>query len=176
MKKIDWSKAPEGATHFTFQDETWLRGFWKRDGERVWFWADMPESGWAPTYADPIKKGVAIQRPIYIVWSGEGLPPVGSDCEVNDERVGLWAKVDEVLAHSRIAGKDVAVFQIGDYIAYSPADRFRPLRTPEQIAEEARDREVDEMITLIGDVGDNPSWPDIAATLHEAGYRKQVQP
>lgn len=71
-------------------------------------------------------------------WTGDGLPPVGGVCEVNDQRSGSWTKVDSILAHAHTAGRDVALFQIGDYIAYSPADRFRPIRTPEQIAEEER--------------------------------------
>lgn len=63
------------------------------------------------------------------VWNGEGLPPIGCECEVNDERTDSWSLVDSVLAHACVHGRDVAVFQIADYIAFSPADRFRRIRT-----------------------------------------------
>lgn len=64
-----------------------------------------------------------------IEWNGEGLPPIGCDCEVNDERTDSWSLVGSVLAHACVHGRDVAVFQIADYIGYSPTDRFRPIRT-----------------------------------------------
>lgn len=109
-------------------------------------------------------------------WTGDGLPPVGEVCEVNDQRSGSWTKVDSILAHAHTAGRDVAVFQIGDYIAYSPADRFRPIRTPEQIAEEERVAAVDEMINAVSKA--NPQCITIAQAritcmaLYDAGYRK----
>lgn len=122
--------------------------------------------------ASSFRMGECVERPV--MWNGEGLPPVGVACEVENDVSGGWDQVDSVLAYSKVKGSDVAVFQRGDMIAYAHKGKFRPIRTPEQIATEQRDREVDEMIAIIGDVGDNPSWPDIAAELHAAGYRKQA--
>lgn len=79
-------------------------------------------------------------------WNGEGLPPIGCECEVNDERTDSWSLVDSVLAHACVYGRDVAVFQIADYIAFSPADRFRCIR-PE--AERKRDETVDVICDLL---------------------------
>lgn len=166
MKEIDWSKAPEGATHFHPE----LNGFiahWVKPG--FFCVLGFEREGWKQDF-NPGSSLVLVNRPQ--AWSGEGLPPVGSACEVNDERVGLWEKVDEVLAHSRIAGKDVAVFQIGDYIAYSPADRFRPLRTPDQIAAEERDKAIEEIRRDTDYILDETC----ASAVLAAGYRKQVQP
>lgn len=82
-----------------------------------------------------------------IEWNGEGLPPVGCDCEVNDERTDSWSLVDSVLAHACVHGRDVAVFQIADYIGYSPTDRFRPIRTE---AERKRDEKIACLDNFIG--------------------------
>lgn len=81
-----------------------------------------------------------------IDWNGEGLPPVGCECEVNDERTDSWSLVDSVLAHACVHGRDVAVFQIADYIGYSPTDRFRPIRTE---AERRRESSVDAICDIL---------------------------
>lgn len=109
-------------------------------------------------------------------WTGGGLPPVGTVCEVNDQRSESWTKVDSILAHAHTAGRDVAVFQIGDYIAFSPADRFRPIRTPEQIAEEERKAAYKGMLhdlaAVLGISNIDERECDVLHALVEAGYRK----
>jgi len=170
MKEIDWSKAPEGATHYAL-DQNGRPVFYKDIGDEGYFfwWPALDE--WRKNHGKPGYEPMISKQ-----WSGAGLPPAGVTCEyqINDK----WNAIT-VVAHVNEYGKKLAVFQFADGETWSSGgcvERFRPIRTPEQIAEEERDREVDEMIALIGDVGDNPSWPDIAAALHEAGYRKQVQP
>jgi len=125
------------------------------------------------TGSGKMNKIIAERRPIAepessAEWNGEGLPPVGGECEVNDERTGLWSLVDSVLAHAFIRGLSVAVFQIGDYIAYSPADRFRPIRSPQEIA---RDEAINGMAEII-ECRNGCSPKPLAGWLYDAGYRK----
>lgn len=107
---------------------------------------------------------IAAQQP---AWNGEGLPPIGCECEVNDERTDSWSLVDSVLAHACVHDRDVAVFQIADYIAFSPADRFRCIR-PE--AERKREAAIAEMASTPKPCGH--AIYDICTQLYDAGYRK----
>ena len=114
-------------------------------------------------------------------WTGEGLPPVGTVCDVFNEITGCWDAIDEVLAHTIINGSEVAVFKRGEYIAYSPANCFRPIKTPEQIAAEARQMAIDEMVNEMRKARYDQPKTDIApvdmanhyaAGLYDAGYRR----
>ena len=141
-----------------------------------------------PFYADP-KSGVtraewqaavdALNAPKVVEWDGDGLPPVGIDCEVENEVLGGWDHAEKILAHSSINGKDVAVFQRGDLIAYSRSGSFRPTRTAEQVAAEERKSEILEMIDTFET--DTAIWGrdavmEICGHLWESGYRKEPKP
>lgn len=145
-REIDWSKAPAGATHFGPENEEWHEAWYKLDGDE---WFDMLTSNddqWdlAPAI-DEERVSQMIQRPAE--WNGTGLPPVGAVCEV--EFSSGWKKVT-VLAHAKGAqGQTDALFaytrQSGaaDWSWTSNAGKFRPIRTPEQIAAEQRKRAID---------------------------------
>lgn len=133
----DFEGAPEWATECVWNDkgsESFC--YWLNPKTKTIFnpnWHIKPDC-WNEEYGwrNYIK---AERRPITEpIWDGETLPPLGVACEVNDERSDSWTLVDSVLAHANIHGISVAVFQIGGYIAYSPADRFRPIRSPEDVA------------------------------------------
>lgn len=71
-------------------------------------------------------------------WNGEGLPPVGIECEHQGTADNMdWLPV-KIIAHTEVRDRVVAVFQYGDTVTYSDARYFRPIRTPEQIAAEER--------------------------------------
>jgi hypothetical protein len=53
---------------------------------------------------------------------------------------------------------------------------FRPIRTPEQIAAEEREKAIDAMNKLVGDIEKIPTWRDALAALYDAGYRKTEAP
>lgn len=103
-------------------------------------------------------------------WNGTGLPPVGAVCEHQVFGCAGWSKA-AVLAY----GEKKTFYRDEDGHELSRLSdelKFRPIRTPEQIAAEERSLAVSEIINLIG-------WPhtveaDIAASrLYDAGYRKQ---
>lgn len=91
----------------------------------------------SPYRPDEFALGVEIiaeRRPIPDpVWSGEGLPPVGVECEMENDR-GTWLSVD-VIAH-----KDGFAFGWSyDYRMVLHSDKtegFRPIRSPEDVARE----------------------------------------
>lgn len=113
-------------------------------------------------------------------WNGEGLPPVGAECEFTHEGDGVrgrWVKC-------RIAGytsnyRHVAIETDDDLYAddeglvflWSPtAIQWRPFRTPEQIAAEEREKAVETMVRI---AMTRPDWRGTCEALYDAGYRKQ---
>ena len=106
-------------------------------------------------------------------WDGKGLPPVGTVCEHADINWEPWTKVT-IVAHHLIEEDDllVAVFVYKNGSSHSSeGDHFRPLRTPEQIAAEEREKAISEML-----LGYPYSGSDIVRAcceyLYDAGYRK----
>lgn len=152
-EQIDWSKAPEGATHYVNGS---ICPFEKRDGDDWYYWKEK-SSVWINIYnvcgEERIKKSTMqmIERPSPS-WSGEGLPPVGVVCEyrcVNDK----WRQV-KVIAHMIEMQKDnpCDVSQLGDTgpLCIGGASSFRPIRTPEQIESDARIKAAQEWLKSIG--------------------------
>ncbi|WP_225773257.1 hypothetical protein [Pseudomonas sp. Marseille-Q5115] len=167
---IDWSKAPEGATHWDPVDCNHLR----QAGSTALMWSictGWVEKGWQyPSDLSTMERLIA--RP---AWDGQGLPPVGTVCEVRNAISGGWDSVDEVLSHTLIKGAPVAVCKRGDLVFYSHAEDFRPIRTPEQIEVEERERAVAEMLSVwkktMGRFAEEEAG--LAEMLYDAGYRKQ---
>ena len=96
-------------------------------------------------------------------YEREELPPVGYECEAirNDE----WVAV-EVLRHrvNNVEMNVAAVMDCTSFNVFWSAD-FRPLRTK-------REKAIDEMNELVGDIEKYPTWRDAMAALYDAGYRK----
>lgn len=178
MEEIDWSQAPEGTTHWTPESDV-VCSFLREDNG-VWFW--WSDSSWVPFYGKSWESQLLgiVKRPSLSPWNGTGLPPVGTVCEV------CWTSPDEyyrvkVLAHDD--GKAVYRWQTGPCSGElseseggilgkfsKPHPRLRPIRTPEQIAAEEREKAVIDMAWLT-------PWPDadstktICAALYDAGCR-----
>ncbi|WP_458736988.1 hypothetical protein [Pseudomonas chlororaphis] len=103
-------------------------------------------------------------------WTGEGLPPVGTVCEFRVE-TDDWRQC-EVIAHK----DDYAVCWIHcNKILASSGHAVRPIRTPEQIAAEERQTEINRMVA-IAQMLDKGWARRVCASLYDAGYRKQVAP
>lgn len=165
MSNVDWSKAPEGATHWMPDSQYWQEGFWKREGEANYFFED---GEWAFSGAKPFGHPALVTRPAP-QWNGEGLPPVGASVE--------WFSTVYGWLGGRVVGHDGAVAVISHNDGYTGCHLHgvRPIRTPEQLAAEARERAVEEMWSVY--------WQPHAATakeglglLYDAGYRKLEQP
>ncbi|MGX9761902.1 hypothetical protein [Pseudomonas shahriarae] len=121
-------------------------------------------------------------------WTGEGLPPVGSGvCEYRGaHQWDEWTVVNIFASWGK--GSSAVVFvDFGDgWREERDPERFRPIRTPEQIAEEARSAELN---LMIGAIKDHPGGrhgvdhltqlrihEEACINLYDAGWRKQVAP
>ncbi len=172
---VDWSKAPEGATHYCegSVDNTHWRDL-SGENARYWFndrWNDHGLSS-AHCLASNVRY---IARP---AWNGEGLPPVGkSVCEyLGANQYDEWSVVN-IFAHL----DNIVFVEYGNgWRAERDISRFRPIRTAEQIAEDEREAGIREIATLmaVGGGFKEPCADDLrdAAAVWDAGYRKRVAP
>ena len=170
---IDWSKAPEDATHvnrsgifFKFDENLNARfydGFWWR--------------GNGCKLGDYDTMGDLIERPKkQDAWDGEGLPPVNCFCETLDDYADCWVKV-EIYAHTEFKGDTYACAKNETDMFYGLAHEFRPIKTAEQLAEEEKIATIAEMRDALMDASDRKSVTLVerlaTVALYEAGYRKQ---
>lgn len=181
MEQIDWDKAPEGATHWQPENSKLLGAWFKiREGSRLF--KMQGQKNWLE-YDGPLSDlGEMIERPS--AWPGTGLPPVGTVCEhhklcgvISDS--ASWQQV-KIIAHitddNRIS--PVAVYMpcgtSAPCVGQSIAEGFRPIRTPEQIAEDLREDECERMVEVINASpwGMTASPYECAALLYDYGYRK----
>lgn len=168
MSKVDWSLAPEGATHWT-PDRTVYNQFLKFDKKWFWFgegWVEYGDgSDWMKSQlAGVISKPEADQpKP----WSGQedGLPPVGTVCEYLDDGNGDWEEVTIVAIDHRL-DYQFAVFH-GDsgYSGDRRTELFRAIPTPDQKRETAI-RELMDIAQVDCRV--------TAARLVDAGFKREV--
>lgn len=177
MKDIDWSKAPEGATHYQIEVDIWYKqnhaAYQWDNGE----WIKLARSDLGK-YTLP---GL-VERPAHAEWPGQGLPPVGTVCEIRTKNMNDWSP-----ATIKFAARNVIVWDWeaepalnGLCTAYAHAIEIRPIRTPDQIAAEQAEREIDAICYDIVSHYENPKGSEhylgLARALHLAGYRKQEQP
>lgn len=135
---------PEGATHWSPEDSDRHEAYWKPNGDGYdcycpsWIDARWQEiSDELPDYATPISPE----------WTGEGLPPVGTVCEIRAHKLNDWSP-----ATIKFAARNVIVWDWeaepalnGLCTAYAHAIEIRPIRTPEQIAADEREAKAKSM-------------------------------
>jgi len=161
---------------------------WVRDVIRL---NDIPtvdavvvEAGWPeyePTWAAIERRSTGTK------WNGEGLPPVGTVCEFKANILGwVEATITAVTQLSIVFTR--TSYQNGrplfeERLPLNALERFRPIRTPEQIAAEQRKAAIDAMAAdaqldfSAGELLTAREYVECAiAALHDAGYRKQVAP
>jgi hypothetical protein len=183
---VDWNQAPEGAEiHFQNQAGTAECFAMFRDSEAYYAYPGMSQwTRWAGESKDTI-----LSRFRYSLrgWTGDGLPPVGTVCEVvspgyrNDRFDRFVGRVVTVIAHDVIDSDPVAVFRVSvngqddeqDYHALI-AKCFRPIRTPEQIAAEVRNdaqKDINHIILTSFRI-DPVTASSIAGVIADSQYRK----
>lgn len=168
---IDWSCAPAEATHYCIGDD--LNPWRKIVGTTVYafnrkkwvMWSSFNE-GYMPAYYAPIPLET---------WDGQGLPPVGTVCEY---RHMIWPEYRPCEIRY-ISEESLVAYDDAQEQFYLTCDMlFRPIRTPEQIAAEEREKAVQEMLALDEyphgqDRGGMMSRADFCRVLYDAGYRRQ---
>ena len=188
MSKVDWSLAPEGATHWDASTYR-VNSFMKLDGGMWFYWP--PESPY-PSWHRWGKSGNQnvsdmIERPNPQSWSGEkdGLPPVGLVCELKesvllaDEYFANWFEAGtqvEVGGHVKFReaeGPVCAICVVGDnFTGTLSASYLRPVKTPEQLAAEERENAVHVMVDSL------KRWNNVhelCGMLYDAGFKREVK-
>lgn len=180
MSEIDWSKAPEGATHYAPKREEncmYRAVFWRivgNIGVEAWSINDdgsLQHHGSPAWIASDLSR--LIPRPVAPAWSGDGLPPVGIECEDDAGNQVL------IVAHHINGTHAIFAESLTDgLLYYGSAGEFRPIRTPEQIAADERAAEIRAMGRVIA--ADEERRRVCCATcaraaveaIYDAGYRK----
>lgn len=149
-----------------------------RDGAAIVLFPDHDEIQWAKHFK-PLRTFVEREaddgvQPLE--WDGDGLPPVGIECEVRKSTDTRWHRVT-ILVHF-MAGKTVAVYAPVDGprdVGQATAECFRPILTPRQLQlAKARELVVQEMMRVIEEAGASTSPADQCEALYNAGYGHKV--
>ncbi|MCD2773164.1 hypothetical protein K4W89_18720 [Pseudomonas aeruginosa] len=162
---IDWSKAPEGTTHYHIAED--INPWRKIEGTVAyehysgkWLRVNSFNEGCMPGYYVPIPQET---------WDGQGLPPVGTVCEY---RHMIWPEYRPCEIRY-ISEESLVAYDDAQEQFYRTCDMlFRPLPTPEQIAAEEREKAVGDMAMSIQGVP--YQYPTLYA-LFDAGYRRQEE-
>ena len=177
---IDWSKAPPHATHWCPGNARIDAGWIYKAGHE--FYSCYAEKSCEHIPNFPAWRALRlVPRPLEIApWTGEGLPPVGTVCEFKANILGwVQATITAVTELSIVFTRPS--YQNGrplveERLPHKAIERFRPIRTPEQIAAEERRNAVQEMLVDASNFGRGVLHFVVAEDLYDAGYRKQVQP
>lgn len=121
-------------------------------------------------------------------WSGKGIPPIGFVVEIRKSGWGIRETAEafigvpvHVRAHFKTGtGCDMIAVDGGSDLGCEVfrADMAVPVRTPEQIAAELREKGAQEIIAAVkdGKFTSHGISHDAALAIYDAGYRKQEQP
>lgn len=144
MTDIDWSKAPEGATHYNAAEGDAARFFpWMKSDEDSWYFHHTDDGVWIIQKDDfPSDSDVLIARAAQ-PWSGDGPPPVGTHCELHISGDN-WQPC-EVIAMDEQDGQPVSVVRYGGGYYGADLSCLRPAKTPAQIAADEREEAIDEL-------------------------------
>jgi hypothetical protein len=186
MSQIDWSRAPKGFPLWlegTNEDHRKHSGWYRRAGEVFegacgGQWRAVREGQFFNVHSKPESAPA---------WTGEGLPPVGTVCQLKNVESGSeWREVAEngskvtIIAHYMNAGTPLAAFTVGvigeSFTVDSATESFfEPIRTPEQIAAEERGRSVEQMVADLRLLIVGGKEFSVCEALYDAGYRKQAE-
>ncbi|ATG86294.1 hypothetical protein [Pseudomonas phage IME180] len=173
---IDWSTAPDGATHWEPTSPDFHEGWMKKEGNKWFYWGKGSEAWFhKPRYCNvSAEREATFEARPQESWDGQGLPPVGTVCEWHES--DGWAYTESKVVAYTDDGLFVCMQKPGQRPEVLRIDNceFRPVRTPEQIAAEEREKAISEMVAAIGS-----PWPGtfkrFCEILYDAGYRKHVE-
>jgi hypothetical protein len=163
MTDIDWSKAPEGYPIWITDNDNVMPSQWHREEDNRF--VDIDGGYWQKTAHDY----TVHRRQQPTAWSGAGLPPVGTVCEVEGETV-------VVVAHHCNGTQAIYAESITEgLLYYGDPGEFRPIRTPEQIAADDREAAVAGAFSaLISDGFVIPSdHADYLYALYDSGHLRK---
>lgn len=156
---IDWSKAPEGTEAAHPGNNGCYPAWYRRDAaglvEQICPEAEVYTWAWMGSRRDFPHGSVLRPTSDKQTWTGEGRPPVGIVCEYqHGHHSGAWydGKILYISSEYTIVLGD----PVNEQHYYTRNLKFRPIRTPEQIAEEAKEKAIDviekRILDRIGDL------------------------
>lgn len=169
MSNIDWSKAPEGATHY------FAPFFYRADETRAYVF----ETTRSPSAYNSRQIGeLGVKKPAAAqAWSGDGLPPVGASVILDDSWHGVFDDYREMIGipvivtaafKSPIGVDMIACAMPSGLCGCFRADMARKVKTPAQIAAEDREAAIVAMKEIVSRA--NPADCRFCA-LYDAGLR-----
>lgn len=185
MSKVDWSFAPEGATHFNKNNDMF---YLFKDGGFYFYSADDLSIIFGGPPSD-YEMTSFVERPKQPqAWSGpeDGLPPVGTVCEFaggtecpedpfdKDLKEGMKATI---IAHFKCGDFTLAAFTFDPenpdrgmvQVEQASFGCFRKIKTPDQIASDARESAIRELMDIA-----QVDCRVTAARLVDAGFKREV--
>lgn len=178
---IDWSKAPEDATHagnspYEKGVITWFKGI-SDPVSRNYFMNEGSMNAWAIS-SENLSAWDLIERPKkQEAWNGNGKPPIGIECEVRIDDV--WS-ICKTLAYHQVSDTAVAVHFLDGSNSLFWCATFRQIKTAEQLAEEERDKARTEVLNAMTSktmgFETEDQWQQrmkVVGEMLDMGYRKQ---
>lgn len=131
------------------------------------------------SWREVVHAGIAnIERGMRLAveWDGVGLPPVGAECEFcSHSHPDSWHSgiVRYLSEHTIVIEFSGMVNGKAESISHPVTMKFRPIRSPEDVArEKERSEECDKIFGILSGVDRTGNCSDMAEALYDAGYRK----
>ncbi len=177
---IDWSIAPEGAIGHVFPTNEGEHEIWyRRDASGGLEYCIASNTDvWLESCLVP-DQVVWRKEQVVSGWTGEGLPPVGTVCEFMKHNSppapeGQWTNGDirYLSDYTVIIGGDRC-----EHVHHPRNCSFRPVRTPEQIAAEEREKAIDVLMQMTSSLGHSDvSKKILFSELYDKGLRFEMKP
>lgn len=182
MSKVDWSLAPEGATHFLPAETEKHTDIWLKMKDGIVLSVGYTgDERWAHDYTKEFQPSTNITRIIERpkqpqAWSGpeDGLPPVGEIVEYNGFSLDLkpGSRV-EIIHHFSAGVADAAAFLYykggGRYVSQAIAAYFKPVCSAADVAAYQRESAIRELMDIA-----QVDCRVTAARLVDAGFKREV--
>jgi hypothetical protein len=178
----DHSNKPEGATHVVADIHGLSErkatanslAFYRKQVDGIWFGFEFGR--WHEINHPEVHRYQKLPEQ----WSGEGLPPVGTVCEIKGcmSHYLKWNKVTVFAVRGKMVFFDMEDGRWGQ----TDSHEIRSIRTPEQIAAEEREKAIDAMKKVFDSCSNELSATSnlyletLFGAIHDDGYRKQVTP
>lgn len=181
--EIDWSKAPEWAVaHALHVFVGVIREVWVGDEQYQRLDQAKPfpyGGGLGDSRHNPLRHQFRFETCRPSPWNGKGLPPVGVVCELRCV-TGGWGEAEikyiSATACVWLWKRSDGGEQVVEWMEVPYKMEFRPLRTPEQIAAEEREKGILQLARDAGfwwrDCMSITELPPVMAAIYDAGYRK----
>lgn len=178
---IDWSKAPEGATHWEPTGPDFYEGWMKKEGNDWFYWSEGTNKWFhGPSCNVSAERAAKFEARPQDAWDGQCLPPVGTLCEwhgPNSDGPDGWVYTESNVVAYTDDGLFICMQKPGCWPVVQRLDNceFRPLRTPEQIAAEERRKSILHLANILIDSRGQCNEYSQAEAIFDAGYRRQEE-